>query len=335
MDGLSAGQATLLSMFGTLLRYGDVGGNLSLPNLEGICLIDEIGAHMHIDLQHQVLPALIKQFPRIQFIVASHSPLFVLGMEQAFEPDGLAVIDLPLGTEINAEAYAEFGRALEVVQETKAFARAISDAALQSGKPLVLFEGETDPIYCRAAAEVLGHATLLDEVELDWVGAKDPAGGQGYNTGDTGLKTTYNALRANQGLMSRSVLLVYDNDTGKPASDEGMLFVRTIPGDPMNTEITAGIESLLPEEVFGVEMFDTRTTDKGNGKTVTIKGLNKMRLCRHVCDERQKPEDFTGFKPLLDMLEEICLKSTSGEDGLAEEAQPSPEDASDCSALGP
>ena len=81
LDGLSAGQATVLSIFGTLLRYGDAAGpGLGASGrIEGICLIDEIDAHMHVDLQHRALPELIKMFPKVQFIVSSHSPLFVLG----------------------------------------------------------------------------------------------------------------------------------------------------------------------------------------------------------------------------------------------------------------
>ncbi len=46
-------------------------------DVQGIVLIDEIEAHLHIDLQKKVLPFLIRFFPRIQFIVSTHSP-FVL-----------------------------------------------------------------------------------------------------------------------------------------------------------------------------------------------------------------------------------------------------------------
>lgn len=44
---------------------------------EGIVLIDEVEAHLHLDSQKMILPFLTKTFPNIQFIVTTHSP-FVL-----------------------------------------------------------------------------------------------------------------------------------------------------------------------------------------------------------------------------------------------------------------
>lgn len=46
-------------------------------DLEGIVLIDELETHLHIELQKKILPFLTKFFPKIQFIITTHSP-FVL-----------------------------------------------------------------------------------------------------------------------------------------------------------------------------------------------------------------------------------------------------------------
>lgn len=46
-------------------------------DIQGIVLIDEIETHLHIDLQEKILPMLTTFFPKIQFIVTTHSP-FVL-----------------------------------------------------------------------------------------------------------------------------------------------------------------------------------------------------------------------------------------------------------------
>ena len=46
-------------------------------DIQGIVLIDEIETHLHIDLQKKILPFLTNFFPKIQFIVTTHSP-FVL-----------------------------------------------------------------------------------------------------------------------------------------------------------------------------------------------------------------------------------------------------------------
>jgi predicted ATPase len=48
-----------------------------LFDIQGIVIIDEIEAHLHIELQEKILPFLTRIFPKIQFIVSTHSP-FIL-----------------------------------------------------------------------------------------------------------------------------------------------------------------------------------------------------------------------------------------------------------------
>ena len=43
-------------------------------DVQGIALVDEIETHLHIDLQKKILPFLTNFFPKIQFIVTTHSP---------------------------------------------------------------------------------------------------------------------------------------------------------------------------------------------------------------------------------------------------------------------
>ncbi len=49
-------------------------GSLRRYDREGIVLIDEPEAHLHVSLQKTILPFLIRFFPGLQFIVATHSP---------------------------------------------------------------------------------------------------------------------------------------------------------------------------------------------------------------------------------------------------------------------
>jgi len=46
-------------------------------------LIDEIDAHLHINLQKKIFPFLTRFFPRIQFIVTTHSPFVLNSIENA------------------------------------------------------------------------------------------------------------------------------------------------------------------------------------------------------------------------------------------------------------
>lgn len=80
-DALSGGQSAALSVAADLILRMDQDwlseGRLSHYDKEGIALIDEIEAHLHVNLQKTILPFLTRFFPGMQFIVATHSP-FVL-----------------------------------------------------------------------------------------------------------------------------------------------------------------------------------------------------------------------------------------------------------------
>lgn len=52
-------------------------------DFEGIVLIDEIETHLHVDLQKKVLPFLTAFFPKIQFIVTTHSPFVINSISNA------------------------------------------------------------------------------------------------------------------------------------------------------------------------------------------------------------------------------------------------------------
>ena len=52
-------------------------------DIQGIVLIDEIETHLHIELQKKVLPFLTTLFPKVQFIVSSHSPFVLNSIENA------------------------------------------------------------------------------------------------------------------------------------------------------------------------------------------------------------------------------------------------------------
>jgi predicted ATPase len=49
------------------------------PDVRGIVVIDEVEQHLHPKLQRQILMRLHEKFPRVQFIMTTHSPLCVSG----------------------------------------------------------------------------------------------------------------------------------------------------------------------------------------------------------------------------------------------------------------
>ncbi len=88
IEALSQGTASLIGWIGvTIQRLFDVYERVDNPlDEQAIVLIDEIDAHMHPRWQQEIVPALSKIFPNIQFIATTHSPLVASGIaiEQVF-----------------------------------------------------------------------------------------------------------------------------------------------------------------------------------------------------------------------------------------------------------
>jgi AAA domain, putative AbiEii toxin, Type IV TA system len=304
LDNLSAGQTSLLSIFGTILRYADFGTTLrSALDIDGIVLVDEIDAHLHADLQHDVLPELMSMFPKVQFIVTSHAPLFPLGMQKRFGDDGFALIELPSGLMIDAERFSEFESSLTYFRATQRFELEVRNKVSQSQRPLILCEGETDPVYLTAAAELLDYDGLVATVDFDWVGQRTDTGGS-EGAGKSNLDAARRFLLNNPQCMSRRIVLLFDCDANKANEDHGKLSVRCIPQKPKNKKAPIGIENLLPETVLKPKFY-TETTRQSGCDTVTRKMLNKMELCRTLCGERRKREHFVEFAAILGELRRV------------------------------
>jgi energy-coupling factor transporter ATP-binding protein EcfA2 len=97
-DGYRAALALLTDILRHLINvYGvndlvdrDVNGKLVFKR-SGVVLIDEIDAHLHPEWQREIGFWLKRHFPKIQFIVTTHSPIIC----QAADPNGLFVLPEP------------------------------------------------------------------------------------------------------------------------------------------------------------------------------------------------------------------------------------------------
>ena len=75
-QSLSSGFTAIFDIYSDLLMRSRL-LNI-LPNeLNGVVIIDEIDAHLHISLQKKILPFLTRSFPKVQFIVSTHSPFVI------------------------------------------------------------------------------------------------------------------------------------------------------------------------------------------------------------------------------------------------------------------
>lgn len=165
LDSLSTGQSALFNMFATIVRYADnnnVNNSFKLENIIGIVIIDEIELHLHSNLQASTLPKLIKLFPKIQFIVTTHSPLFLLGMDKEFGANGYEIYEMPTGKKITSEKFAEFGKAYKYLCDTETHANEIHhiiqetiDKQEEINSALIITEGASDWKHMKSAWESL------------------------------------------------------------------------------------------------------------------------------------------------------------------------------------
>lgn len=81
---LSHGEKVLIATFGDIARRLALSNPTSDNPLQedGIVLIDEIELHLHPSWQRKIVPALETTFPNVQFIMTTHSPQVISGMER-------------------------------------------------------------------------------------------------------------------------------------------------------------------------------------------------------------------------------------------------------------
>lgn len=164
LSSLSSGQIALFKMFATIVKYSDSYGvqrSCYLSDIKGVVVIDEIELHLHPSMQAEILPKLIKLFPKVQFIITTHSPLFLLGMDKVLGKDSYDIIDLPCASKISTESFSEFISAFKCYENTSFFEKELQSvlSTLTSNSngnsPLIITEGQTDWVHLEAAYRAL------------------------------------------------------------------------------------------------------------------------------------------------------------------------------------
>jgi len=113
---MSSGQKSLFALVSDLARRLCILNPNKPKPLEGngIVLIDEIDLHLHPSWQRKVVPQLQKTFPKIQFVVTTHSPFVLQNVpsESIFVLDDGKISDkkyYALGRDIDAVIFEAFG----------------------------------------------------------------------------------------------------------------------------------------------------------------------------------------------------------------------------------
>lgn len=84
-SALSDGYRGHLGWIGDMLcRLNDIApAKVKLTDIPGVVLVDEIDAHLHPAWQREIIGALSRAFPKLQFIFTTHSPLITGTLERA------------------------------------------------------------------------------------------------------------------------------------------------------------------------------------------------------------------------------------------------------------
>jgi AAA domain, putative AbiEii toxin, Type IV TA system len=221
LEQLSSGEMVVFSIFCAILRsahYLFSSQNVKPSEISGVVLIDEIDLHLHIVLQREVLPKLIAMFPKVQLIIATHSPLFLLGMA-AVDDEAVEIFDLSSNAApISANDFSEFRVAYDAfLQRDHQFKFALDrlkGEVAAASRPLVVTEGKTDWKHLKAALSKLrvqGKFTLLDVQFLEY--------GSEIDMGDAKLMRMceWFAHIPNQ----RKLIFMFDRDNSEVVSKMG------------------------------------------------------------------------------------------------------------------
>ncbi len=79
---LSSGFSSILSVYADLLTKIEL-RSIAPSDVTGIVFIDEIDAHLHVSLQKKIFRFLTTSFPKVQFIITTHSPFVVSSVDDA------------------------------------------------------------------------------------------------------------------------------------------------------------------------------------------------------------------------------------------------------------
>lgn len=189
--------------------------DVELSEITGCVLIDEADANLHIDFAYRALPALMKLFPKIQFILSTHSPFLLAGLKKEFGedidilsmPDGEIIQDLNSFSEITI-AYEVFNTETEkLVQQLTSLKAETKRIESLNSKIIIYTEGKTDVKYLKLAFEKLsGFEDIKERIEYyDIEHAK--------NTGDGELAKIIDYLQ--KGNDSKIKICVFDRDNSK------------------------------------------------------------------------------------------------------------------------
>ena len=300
---LSTGQMILLDLLISILRDGDsfYSKDKGPDQISGLVLIEDIELHLHPELQYTHLPKLLKLFPKIQFIVTTHSPQFLMGMEKQYQDNEFQIVDVENGTEIKSQYFSEVQLTFFYFVESKFFKDKLKEFSKSDKECIVFVEGITDKLYIECALKLHEKLDLLGKIEII------PANGSSKL--DLLWKLGYKFFND---LLNKKCILLYDCDQEKKPEKADPLYIRSIEKIDENP-LNSGIENLFDKDT--IEKIEEQIDDAilHNQKVNTeIKPLPSVKLnddrktfiCDWLC-EQEKFDDFKNFSSVFKIIEDV------------------------------
>ncbi len=300
IENLSSGEKQIVFRGSFLLKD-------QKSNKGALVLIDEPEISLHPNWQLKILGFFKKLFTdengiqTSQIIIATHSP-FIVHNDSRLN-DRVIVLNKDEAGNIYIPNNVEYFGWTPENLVSEAFN---IDFIIRSEKPNVFVEGDYDIKYITKAAKVLDKESILAQIGLKEVG--------GYKT----LDKIWNLFKTHlTEIKSQKIILLYDCDTEKLDTQEGIVFKRIIPSNADNP-VKKGIENLLPHETilkaikhknaFIDITEETKKTIRGEEifepKKYQVNKDEKGNLCNWLCENGTK-EDFSNFTQIFTIIGNI------------------------------
>ena len=143
---MSDGYAAVLEIIMELLMRFESADAVVQYEQSAIVLIDEIEAHLHVELQKRVLPFLTQMFSNVQFVVSTHSPFIInsLGNAVVYDLEKREILENPsvYSYEAVVEGYLNVGQYADEMRNKfsrykELFAKELNDAERNEFQRLV------------------------------------------------------------------------------------------------------------------------------------------------------------------------------------------------------
>lgn len=209
---LSSGETMIVSLFCSIIRDYDKTGKgnvLDTTQITGLVVIDEVDLNLHIEFTKDVLPKMLKLFPKIQFIMTSHSPFFLVGMKEVFG-DSYTVFNMPNGEIINENDFSEMKKAYSIfINEFDEFSKnfeKVKAEIVRGEKPIVVTEGKTDWRHIKKALAIFQSRGEFTDLDIEFHEYDD----------DSFSDDKLNTFLANIKLLEnkRKIIGIFDRDEG-------------------------------------------------------------------------------------------------------------------------